>query len=66
MYGSNFSFISPGKTLSSPCFYRRTRQYDAFNLFSFKALTAIATPVYVFPVPAGPTVPYHFFHGIDQ
>ena len=36
------------------CFYRRARQDDSGYFVLFKALTAIATAKYVFPVPAGP------------
>jgi hypothetical protein len=34
---------------------RARQSIITFYLFLFRALTAIATPVYVFPVPAGPT-----------
>ena len=55
MYGSNLSFMSPGKNPRlSPASTAGLVKIIFLTILSFKAFTATAIPVYVFPVPAGP------------
>ena len=67
MYGSSFSFKSPGrKPKFSPASTAGLVKIILFTCLFFKALTAIATPVYVFPVPAGPMANTISFFFIDS
>ena len=55
IYGSSFSFRSPGrKPKFSPASIAGLVNIILLTFLFFKALTANAIPVYVFPVPAGP------------